>query len=152
MAQEYYLPFNRPTLLFFPAASKSNSALDEAQNYVVMATIKGAIGEDENSDILRRENNIAKEMSTFYFQQYEITKAIESVTLAHIFIPLPPEVVLRGKGYTLTGKRKAWKYGMTLQLGWGEERVHPCPEKWIFTFRLLDGKDIEGGSAAGSNE
>ncbi|KAF8174109.1 hypothetical protein BJ912DRAFT_67170 [Pholiota molesta] len=134
MAHKYYLSLNKPALLFFPSTSREiNHGLDGAKNHVVMVTIKA------------RQHNIAKEMSTFYFLQYEITKVIESIVLAHISIPLPPEVVVRGKGYALSGKRKPWKYGRSLKLGWGEEQIHASAEKWIFAFELLlEEKGTEG--------
>jgi hypothetical protein len=90
-----------------------------------------------------------------------LQKVIESIVLAHISIPLPPEVVVRGKGYALSGsesskllcrendtrtaERKPWKYGRSLKLGWGEEQIHASAEKWIFVFELLsEEKGAEG--------
>jgi len=47
---------------------------------------------------------------------------------------MPAEIILEGPGYTLRGKREHWGFGEGLKLTWGEERVTPCADKWIFFF------------------
>jgi hypothetical protein len=34
-------------------------------------------------------------------------------------------------------ERKAWVYGKSLQLKWGEMYVRPCEDKWVFTFEVI---------------
>lgn len=33
-------------------------------------------------------------------------------------------------------ERKAWVYGQSLQLKWGEMCVRPCEDKWVFVFEV----------------
>ena len=34
-------------------------------------------------------------------------------------------------------ERKAWVYGKSLQLKWGEMCVRPCEDKWVFIFEVI---------------
>lgn len=34
-------------------------------------------------------------------------------------------------------ERKTWIYGKGLQLKWGEMRVRPCEDKWVFIFEVI---------------
>lgn len=34
-------------------------------------------------------------------------------------------------------ERKAWVYGKSLQLKWGEICVRPCEDKWVFVIEVL---------------
>lgn len=72
---------------------------------------------------------------------------------AHIHTPLPEQVQLVGENYVLNGSkrplaqfcgaladgwtaRKAWKYGQRLGLMYGDQRIEPCCDKWIFQFKV----------------
>jgi len=117
---QYYISLNKSTLVFFPPTSKENNG------YVVQAMIKSA-----------QEDPTIKEITMAFVFQYEITKVVESIIFAHIFTPLPTEIRVEGKGYVLCGKRKAWVYGKSLQLKWGDMCIHPCEDKWVFVFKVI---------------
>lgn len=38
---------------------------------------------------------------------------------------------------TVNIERKAWVYGKSLQLKWGEICVRPCEDKWVFVFEVI---------------
>ncbi|KJA25641.1 hypothetical protein HYPSUDRAFT_199756 [Hypholoma sublateritium FD-334 SS-4] len=129
MAHNYYIPLNKPILLFFPHPnlhSEHTSTTGDSAGHVIMVTVKGAF-----------QNNVSAEIPTFYLSQYEITKVIENLVYAHIFTSLPPKVEVQGKGYALTGTRKTWEYGKTLQLAWGANELETGLEKWTFVFKVV---------------
>ncbi|KAF8814797.1 hypothetical protein BYT27DRAFT_7156558 [Phlegmacium glaucopus] len=128
---QYYLPLNKSTLVFFPPSEQSLSSNQDSipQNghgYVVQVMIKST-----------QENPTIEEITTAFIYQYEITKAVESIIFARIFMPLPTEIRVEGKGYVLHGRRKTWVYGKSLQLKWGEICVRPCEDKWVFVLEVI---------------
>lgn len=121
MYMRYYLPLNKSSLVFFPP----QSLVDLQGPYIVQVMIKQAHKEAIHNIL------------TFYLAQPEITKAIETVLIAHISVPLPLEIQLDGDGYVLRGKRKQWDYGKGLELRWGDQPVRVADEKWLFMFETI---------------
>ncbi|KAF9467852.1 hypothetical protein BDZ94DRAFT_1247888 [Collybia nuda] len=124
----YYLPLNKATLLFFPPQSdKMINTGPLSMPWVVQVMIKQARTEPID------------EIAVFFRAQNEITSAIESVLVTDILAPLPSnEVKLAGRGYSLHGVRKCWKYGKGIELAWGETPIRTCDDKWVFNFALND--------------
>ncbi|KAM6503343.1 hypothetical protein JOM56_000286 [Amanita muscaria] len=119
--QDYCLYLNRAELVFYPFGV----AFDMGLQPTVVQPVPPR----------NRKQPSALELSTFFLAQHEIT-AVENVMYAHIHTPLPEQVQLVGENYVLNGTRKAWKYGQRLGLMYGDQRIEPCCDKWIFQFKV----------------
>ncbi|KAL4256305.1 hypothetical protein AB1N83_011621 [Pleurotus pulmonarius] len=83
----------------------------------------------------RNQPNI-DELATFFNNQHEISKAVESILLADILAPLPEKIILEGDGYMLAGTRRDWRFGAMINARWGEEPLVPANSKWRFLFEV----------------
>lgn len=120
----YRLPHKRSTLIFFPPDDYgmhiTRRPLSEAQVVQVRVKQKGVSTVDG--------------LFKFFDAQKDITTAVESIVMAHIWSPLPANLVVEGEGYTLHGFRKPWTYGKRVRFTWGRRKVRAADDKWVFVF------------------
>ncbi|KZP26269.1 hypothetical protein FIBSPDRAFT_928711 [Athelia psychrophila] len=138
----YHFTLNKSTLLFFPSPDAKQGP------HVVQVFIRTK--RRVNASISPQAS--VRELTSFYIVQVDITvrtpfmlrliyetevrmkRVVTSLVHAHTRAPMAAEIILEGEGYSLRGHREHWEYGESLKLAWGEERVTPCPDKWIFLF------------------
>ncbi|KAI5118483.1 hypothetical protein M0805_003515 [Coniferiporia weirii] len=109
----------KTTLLFLPG---------KGQDHRVAQVTLNTVGETQGGTV--------DTIASFFLVQHQVSELITRVVKAHQTQPLATPVPFAGDQYTLVANKKPWAYGATLKLGWGDERVQPCADKWTFTFSL----------------
>jgi len=71
---------------------------------------------------------------TFNIAQRELSRLINLLVKAHRTNPFPTPAVFQGDGYKLHASTTQWSFGKQLLFEWGEERIEPLEEKWLFIF------------------
>lgn len=126
------LSLNRTRLLYLEAqpnksATSQSSNLSDPVGTVVQVTIKS-----------RNSSPSKEELAIFAIEQNDITTAIETLLLRHVYgsKKLPKRVVIQEDllRYTLVGERRRWTYGQWRQFYWGRHPLRSGEDKWVFYF------------------
>ncbi|KAF7360190.1 S-adenosyl-L-methionine-dependent methyltransferase [Mycena venus] len=125
----YLLPLDQATLVFFPPQMRDGGDLHEPTVVQVMMKMRS-----------QSRSPTQEEVATYHDAQggdHKTQAAVETILIENLIMSLKKTIEIEGDGYLLVGEKKDWVYGRGLSLKWGDEKIRPGAEKWVFYFRLF---------------